>query len=359
MKSARPSSDKLNQHPRARSSTLPSGTGELTLQEAVLIYVNRRAICTKTRNQYLGIAQNAFGDWMQLAIACITGDMVEERHRALCMRETRKGTSGHGQASAAFELLWCILQYEIETGTGKGSLKFNPVNRLSLNRALYRNPSRKEIISDQTLHAWYVAVANSADFDVSRDYLLFLLLTGMRLTEARRIEWSMIDLKEKTLRVPAAITQAKRSYLIPLSTHVFELLQRRYSKRIYSDWVFQSGRNRAKPICGEFYRIVKNIREQSGVEFQLEDLRRTFLAKGQALGIHQLTLYALADMRLKDMTARYVIPDIERLRIATEAISEALAQSMILNVADLSAPKRIQAGKMPAGTQLFLDFSAR
>jgi integrase len=73
---------------------------------------------------------------------------------------------------------------------------------------------------------------------VSRQCLLFAILTASRSQEARRAEWCEIDMDNKLWTVPAAKMKARRPHTVPLSTAAIELLQKMQKVQPESDLVF-------------------------------------------------------------------------------------------------------------------------
>jgi integrase len=188
---------------------------------------------------------------------------------------------------------------------------------------------------------------------VFRDLLIFLLLTGVGHNEATQIDWSMIDFAEKTVTVPSEIARFRRGYTVPLSKMVMNILENRYHLRIHSNWVFQSEGDASSCTSDYQYGLAK-IRAKYNLYFQMTDLRRTFLAKGARLGIHYLILKALTNQKVDDITVQYIIPNRDRMRHATERISEEFMRLMDMRIGDLSEPKRIEAAEYLECRQLLL-----
>jgi integrase len=178
-----------------------------------------------------------------MPIISITKDMVEQRHYDLTVTPNRLGTSGHGRANNALKKLSALINFAADRfGTEEEPLiKINPVSRLSKNRSWHRIYPRQGIIADSRLKLWYRAV-RSLHHDVARDFFIFLLLTGMRFGETRKLKWSYVDFK------------------------------RRIFNRT-SDWIFQSTRLSNQPISGGT-GILHKVRAESGIRFTFHDLRR-------------------------------------------------------------------------------------
>jgi len=90
-------------------------------------------------------------------------------------------------------------------------------------------------------------------------------------------------------------------------------------------------------------RQVEKVIELSGVHFTLHDLRRTFITAAESLDISPYTVKRLANHKMsRDVTAGYIISDLERLRTPMEKISQFLLDAMRVgldNVASLNLEK--------------------
>ena len=67
--------------------------------------------------------------------------------------------------------------------------------------------------------------------EVARDFLIFLLLTGMRFGETRKLRWTHVDFDNKILTVPRELTKNDREHRLPLSDFLVALLKKRYIYR--------------------------------------------------------------------------------------------------------------------------------
>lgn len=112
-------------------------------------------------------------------------------------------------------------------------------------------------------------------------------------------------------------------HLVPLSDYVWNLLGRRHLRR-NSDFVFQGSRNPQRPLnlCGLHYNPVI---AQSGVRFSPHDLRRSYVTIGDELDIKNTVIKSLVNHRQdSDVTEGYIIRSIEKLRRATQQITDAI-----------------------------------
>ena len=90
------------------------------------------------------------------------------------------------------------------------------------------------------------------------------------------------------------------------------------------DYIFQASRSDG-PLTDPRAWIDK-VADQSGVPFTLHDLRRTFTTVAESLDIPMYTLKRLLNHKMDkaDVTAGYIVSDVERLRGPMRQISEYL-----------------------------------
>ncbi len=143
--------------------------------------------------------------------------------------------------------------------------------------------------------------------------------TGLRLLEVLSLKWSNIDFKLKTLTVED--TKNKQQHVLPLSDYLFTLLADRH-KTAKGVYIFA----RAKSKTGYMHypkRQLAKVTAASGVEFCAHDLRRTFTTIAERLDISSYAVKRLINHKQKgDVTAGYIIHDVERLRAPMQQISD-------------------------------------
>jgi len=80
---------------------------------------------------------------------------------------------------------------------------------------------------------------------------------------------------------------------------------------------------------------VQKVIQMSGVSFTLHDLRRTFLTIAESIDISAYALKRLVNHKMtNDVTAGYIVSDVERLRKPMEQISTRLQQYFGINEAE-------------------------
>jgi integrase len=300
---------------------------DITLREVFEKFLEVRPIRIDTQRNYYFAINKHFNDWLDLPITAITKDMVEQRHHDLTVSPNRLGTSGHGRANNALKKLSTLINFASDRfGTDDEPLiKANPVSRLSRNRAWHRIYPRQGIISDSKLKIWYRAL-HSLQHDVARDFFVFLLLTGMRFGETRKLKWCHVDFESEMLIVPRDLTKSDREHRLPLSSFLVEFLKRRCAYKKHSDYIFPSSRLREKPISAGA-GILHKMRAKSGIQFTFHDLRRTFLTMGEKLNVPTYALKRLVNHSVSnDMTGRYLVLDLDRLRAHMTRITDAFIE---------------------------------
>lgn len=283
----------------------------------------RKSLKPKTIYDYQRLMEVAFGDWKSRALVKISKDMVAKRHTQI--GEQR----GEAYANLAMRFLRGLFNFAIAQYEGPDGVPLipeNPVSRLTQTRAWYRVDRRQTVIKPHQLAAWYHAVdasrhdARSRQAGTIADYLLFLMFTGMRREEGARLTWNRVDLKQKTLLIQD--TKNREPLTLPLSDFLVGLLTARKAESV-SEYVFPS--EGARGYLQEPRKQMHHIMVASGVEFTLHDLRRTFITLAESLDISAYALKRLANHKMSgDVTAGYIVADVERLREPMNRISAAL-----------------------------------
>lgn len=263
-----------------------------------------------------------FSDWQSKPVTEITKDMVVKRHALM-------GTRSEAQANLAMRFLRSVFNFAIaryDDSKGHALIADNPVRRLSETKAWYKVGRKQTLIKSHELKSWIQAVLALEDdvkvvgakHGVVRDYLLLVLFTGLRRQEAAQLNWHDVDFKAKT--VTARDTKNHKDHTLPLSDFLFDLLESRYEKRI-NDYVF--GGNGKNGYLVEPRKQMERVTRDSGVIFTVHDLRRTFITIAESLDIPAYALKSLANHSMSnDVTAGYIVADVERLRAPMQKITD-------------------------------------
>jgi len=292
----------------------------VTLKEVFDDYLaTHRDLRPSTVNDYTKILNTNFVRWQSKAMANISKDMVEKMHREI-------GTRSPARANNAMRVLRALFNHALqkyEDADGNPILKVNPVERLNHTRAWYRIERRTRWIKPHQLGAWYQAVMQLNN-TISRDYFIFLLFTGLRRTEATCLQWADVDFTDRTFTVRE--TKNRKIHTLPMSDYL-EVLLKRLDLARQNEWVFPSNRHSGHLI--EPKSALEKVVSISGIEFSLHDLRRTFITIAESLDISHYALKRLMNHTdNSDVTAGYIILDVERLRDPMQKISKKLLESI-------------------------------
>ena len=290
------------------------------IQVAEDYLIARKNLRPTTIKDYRRVLNSYLFEWKNKPIIEITKDMVVKMHRKI-------GERSPAQANICFRYLRALMNFAIaqyEDSKGNPIIPFNPVIRLSQTRAWYPERRRQTVIKSHQLPAWYAAVMNlkndtiSPTREVTRDYLLLILFTGLRRSEAVHLTWDRVDFKARTLTITD--TKNHQDHVLPLTDYLMDLLQRRREQSL-GYYVF--------PGDGQFGYLIepnkqmKNVIRESGVPFALHDLRRTFITIAESLDIPAYALKRLLNHKMaNDVTAGYIIIDVERLRQPMQRITD-------------------------------------
>jgi integrase len=285
----------------------------ITLETAYQDYLKaRKNLKPNTLHDYKRCIEGTLSDWLNLPLLEISKDMVEKRHRQL-------GKRSPARANNTMRVLKAIFNFSMEayeSTEGQPIVNLNPVDRLSRTRSWYTVKRRQTLLTDSQLKPWFEATLN-LNQETTRDYLHFLLFTGLRRSEAMMLTWDRVNFDEGTFLIED--TKNGEPHRLPMSDFLRELLTRRHlqAEKI---WVFPS------PVTNgplkEPRTAIDRVTQQSGIAFQLHDLRRTFITIAESLDIPAYALKRLLNHKFSnDVTAGYIVPNTERLRVPMQRIT--------------------------------------
>ncbi|HEX2243936.1 MAG TPA: integrase family protein [Gammaproteobacteria bacterium] len=294
---------------------------QVTLGQVFEAYLKAHELKSGTVKDYQRVMAEAFSDWRDKPIVSITKDMVEKRHQS-------RGQKSKARANNAMRVLRALFNFaaaKYEDAEGQPLIKENPVKRISSIRAWYRIDRRQTVIKPYQLPAWFAAVMRLAperpgsNAAVARDYLLWVLFTGMRKEEAARLKWSDINLEDRTFTIKDPKNRDHAS--LPLPNFLYDLLCKRPAN---TEYIFP-GLDKSGYL-GDMHYWIRKVTDQSGVQFTLHDLRRTFITTAESLDISVYALKRLLNHRVSqsDVTGGYIITDVERLRKPMQKINDHL-----------------------------------
>ncbi|HYW04395.1 MAG TPA: tyrosine-type recombinase/integrase [Gammaproteobacteria bacterium] len=314
----------------------------MTLQEVLEDYLRvRKDLKPGTIHDYRRHLRESFPDWAGRPLVAISKDAVARRHQKIGERSPARANN----AMRVLRALFNFARGQYEDADGNSLFPENPVDRLSHTRAWFRVERRRTLIRRSQLPAWFEAVfalkedGGDEQSEGVADLLLLVLFTGLRREEAMSLRWEAVDLKDRTLTI--ADTKNREPVTLPLSDFLTDLLRAR-AKKAASPYVFP-GSGRTGHLKEPRPQIAKVI-ETSGVTFTLHDLRRTFITLAESVDIPYYALKQLVNHKVNgDVTAGYIVTNVERLREPAERIANTLLAAGQVTEVDVPV-KRVPAG---------------
>ena len=291
----------------------------VTLEDCFKDYIQDRELATNTLSNYSTVLNTHLSDWKKKPMKRITRDMVEKRHGEL----SKDSPTAANKSMRILRSLFNYANGKYEDSEGRGLLPDNPVQRLTHTKVWNSETRRDNIIKRTQLMPWFeavVALSESKD-EFERtvgDYIQFILLTGLRRREATSLTVSDVDFKEKSFTI--YVTKNRQPLSLPMSDYTEQLLKRRCEETT-TEYVFHGAGDSGR--LNDPRRLVARVRQASGVEFTIHDLRRTFITLAESLDISAYALKRLVNHSVGgDVTAGYVRMDVERLRKPTQEIND-------------------------------------
>lgn len=287
----------------------------------------------RTMEGYRNSIDTYLAAWVDRPLVEITRAEVRKRHGDI-QKEIARGKYSNGKAR--------------EAGAGKASANSTMrAFRAVWNRAMRENPElpisptinvdwnqqqrRTGRIPRLGMKAWYDEVQGLTN-TVRRDYLLFVLFTGLRRESATTVKWEDVDFKRKALHVPLPKGGAARAFDLPLSDYLVALLKRRQKENEVlapeSHWVFPAARGDGHIVEvrleGSTYTVKASRKKKAEAKprYTVHDLRRTFTSETDTLGISTVVSKLLVNHAVpSDVHSGYIVPEFSELMTHMQRIS--------------------------------------
>jgi integrase len=294
---------------------------ETSLQNVLDDYLAEKELKPGTIADYKKAINESFSDYLEKPITDVTREVVLSQYR----KRVKKSVARTNNAMRVFRALYNYHRAITRQDDGTYLLPDNPVSILSDAKVTKKVKRRKEYIPKDKLKAWFNAVLSLDDSKFAsgstvRDYFLFILLTGTRREEAKSLPIAEVDMESGTFRLTD--TKNNEVVVLPMSDYVGKLIKKRL-KKVDGNYVFPGGKQ-GFPLHS-FKRPMDHIRKEAGIDFTLHDLRRTFITVAESMDISSYTIKRLVNHKIddsNDVTAGYVAVDIDRMRAATQRVTD-------------------------------------
>lgn len=327
----------INKGDDPRAARKAKEQAALTLKQVYEDYLEARPnLSAGTLRIYEQNRRNSFADWWNRPLGGITEAMVRERHR-------RDGARSRARANQSMRMLRALFNFARENykdNRNRSLYPHNPVDILSRLKSWYEIRRRTTVVKQHQLKPVFeamMAVRNERMEPYTfRDYLLLCLFTGLRSHEIASLRLDQVDLEERSILLKGETVKNRQDHFVPLSSFAFEVIQSRIERlNHYYETAPDAENSDERPVylfpspskAGYFAEpraACDPVSEASGVKFSSHDLRRTFITLAESLDISPYAWKQLVNHKIpkNDVSGGYVIPDLERLRNASEKICD-------------------------------------
>jgi len=295
----------------------------ITLLEVYEDYIRIKAFSDSTLYSYKRNIKSYLKAYNNRPLIKFTEEDVKREHRRITALSP-------AQADATMRVLRALFnfaKYEYRGPENIFLFEHNPVHILSHQKLWNKVERRNTRLTIGQLPDWFNAldaIRNEGDLFAQSvcDMVEMALLTGLRKTELLSLTWDRVNLIEGTFFI--STTKNGDPLELPISLHLNRLLTRREKNRDSSSFVFNAP-NRYGQIK-EPKKVLIKIREKSGCDINLHDLRRTFTTTAESLNLGTYTIKRMLNHRTRrdDVTAGYTVLTPEELREPAQKIENRL-----------------------------------
>ncbi|MCP5077498.1 MAG: tyrosine-type recombinase/integrase [Psychromonas sp.] len=300
----------------------------MTLSDALELYVTDRELQPKTVKCYRYDIPKYCACFLYMAVNKITDDEVCQWYLA----------NKHRPASIdkAFRSLRAILHYMIALKV----ISHNPCTAITARKLRYKLKPRTRRIETYNLtkfmDAWLLLMQQGKIKAVQGDFILWLLMTGCRLDEARTIKWSDID--NEQLAITILDTKNGHPHVLPLTPLMNDLLDRRKQENPRDNpYVFIAKQGRGysdvKHLCDCRKSLDKIALTAKVPIIRPHDIRRTFTTILDELDISESNIKALLNHNDGSVTRKHYLQstNVEVKRRNLWAVGKYLEQAITVN----------------------------
>ena len=305
----------INPNEVRKAKNLKKAAEALTLSAALEMYLVDSSLKESTSKGYRAIINNHLKIQLDKQLAGIlTKALVKKLHKQIT---EKKGPVAANNAMRVLRAVGNHARSEKEDHLGQSPIPSWPISGRQQNKRFWNKEKRKKSwIKPEYLLDWWSAteeLANeySGDGSLGRDYLQFLILTGLRRREATSLLWQDIDFRSKTFTVPD--TKNGEPLELPCSDHMMTILKRRQQLSDAGPFVLEEPK-----------KFVAWVKLRSGVNFMVNDLRRSFITYAESLDFSVYAIKALVNHSTgsRDVTEGYLQLSTERLRRPMQGVTD-------------------------------------
>jgi integrase len=302
----------------------------ITVRDMFESYMKARPLKPKTRSDYRNTFNLIFAEWHDLPVREITRRMAEEK-----FVETRD-KRGKATAVKSLRIISAVFNFSLaEEVDGERLIQVNPADVIKQKRYDRRIKGRVRHLTESEITKLISFYHKEMDWhetpkhgvtDQGINYVMLLLSSGLRRSEAFKLKWDDVDWSKGQLVIHD--TKNSSDHYVPISTFIGMALKQqraslnkdKSSKRSQSMWVFPArvGDGHMTEPKSQLARIC----EVTGVEFSFHDLRRTFATHAEINGVSFDLIQKALNHKPKSVTDSYIISQVGILRPVFEAVAD-------------------------------------
>ena len=240
-----------------------------TLRTVYVDYCKAKGIKPSSQRRYESFFRTHFRDWLDQSVDHM-GHGAFAEHCHWFAQNTGKSLVelGRGVLGAVIKFVNAVHGLDIKS----------PFVRLAAAGLLpERTKPRARVLQESELPQWCEAVNKLKERQ--RDYLYFVLFTGLRRNEAREIRLKQIDLSGGVLSIPE--TKTGRPHSLPITPMMREILARRSLGLEAEDQIFKG------VSANHVWQMAMRV---GAPRFMLHDLRKMFATVGKKVGLDDSVL---------------------------------------------------------------------
>lgn len=310
---------------------------KMTLREAREKYLALKDRKPSTVKCLIQTTERNFGDWLDQPLNTISRNDVLSRYKLIRDRvaggkrsksQTFTNAPGEGEAQKAFRYLRSICSsFGSDIVGGRPLLESNPVEVLKDKkirtvlkpRKRYLTPTQIEELAEvavKSSHPEWKGDTRPED----ADFVMLLLMTGLRVDELRTLKWVNVDFREGIMR--AIDTKNHNEHTLPLTGSISSILKNRIKLTNKSLYVFPSPNTPQE--CASMSRVFQRVCSDVGYVFTAHDLRRTFATVASEMGVDVVKISAALNHTKSDVTSRYIQTTPQMLSDTLQAVQDAI-----------------------------------
>lgn len=306
-------------------------TTEPVLAEVLRDYLAANTLKLRTKNSYEAVIRRCYSDWLYRPITSIKRYDVQEKHREISL-------SGKYQANLAGRILRALFtfaEYRYTDDQGEPLIQTNPTKVLTALNLWHPEKRRQRRVMPDEMPKWWSAVLSMENRTAS-DWLIVLLLSGMRRNEVTNLTYGDLDLNKGIITVRD--TKSNRPLVYPMSDLLWALFKSRYVCAGFppvSAPVFAS-QDGLSPMS-RWDRSYDWVASVTGIRFSPHDLRRSWQSTATESNVHVYSLKRLMGHSFDtgDWTIGYYVQDIEHLRGCVQQVTDAIVKQAGLEKSQL------------------------